>query len=98
MRTGSSERLEAMAWRAGVLATGLMLLRVVDPEFKTSGQESGKSISGALLSMVASIYYVYAGICFCGFKMDHFRYQCGSFSSVFDYRAGLLPASGAEIK
>ena len=25
---------------SGVLATGLMLLRVVDPEFKTSGQES----------------------------------------------------------
>ena len=32
---------------SGVLATGLMLLRVVDPQFETSGQESG-SASAAL--------------------------------------------------
>lgn len=57
MRTGLSVRLEAMAWRAVLPATGLMLLRVVDPEFKTSDESA--AASAALVIQVASIYYAF---------------------------------------
>lgn len=49
----------AYGLESGVLATGLMLLRVVDPEFKTTGQES--AASSAALCYPWSLPYVMFG-------------------------------------
>lgn len=49
----------AYGLESGVLATGLMLLRVVDPQYETSGQESGAS-SAALIYPISLPYIMFA--------------------------------------
>lgn len=48
----------AYGLESGVLATGLMLLRVVDPGYETSGQESGAS-SAALIYPISLPYIMF---------------------------------------
>lgn len=51
--------LTAYGLESGVLATGLMLLRVVDPQYQTSGQKSGAS-SAALIYPISLPYIMFA--------------------------------------
>lgn len=51
--------LTSYGLESGVLATGLMLLRVVDPQYQTSGQESGAS-SAALIYPTSLPYVMFA--------------------------------------
>ena len=51
--------LTAYGLESGVLATGLMLLRVVDPQYETQGQESGAS--SAALCYPWSLPYIMFG-------------------------------------